>query len=74
MGINKRLYYDMYCDGCGKNLADTFGHACDDVDDIRVAAIKSGWAEINGKWYCPYCYHLDDENDEYVPNKEEKVL
>lgn len=69
MGINKRMYYDMYCDGCGRSLADDSECSFEDTDCLRDVAIESDWHEIDDKWYCPDCCHIDDETDEYVPNK-----
>ena len=30
---------------------------------------QSEWRRIGDKYYCPDCYELDEETDEYVPKK-----
>lgn len=35
----------------------------------KEQAMESEWIEIGDKHYCPDCYELDDELDEYVPKK-----
>ena len=34
-----------------------------------MVAEQSEWQKIGGKHYCPDCYELDEETDEYVPKK-----
>ena len=36
----------------------------------KEQAMESEWIEIGDKHYCPDCYELDDELDEYVSKKE----
>ena len=64
--IEKVTYYDIICDRCDKSLTDESEMRYLDKDIALKFAEQSGWIEINGKNYCPDCYELDEETDEYV--------
>ena len=62
MGIFKRTIYDMCCHGCGKCYSDTTNEFYPDEDCLRFEAEESGWKEIDGEWYCPECWYVDDND------------
>ena len=64
--IEKVTYYDIICDRCDKSLTDESEMRYLDKDIALKFAEQSDWIEINGKNYCPDCYELDEETDEYV--------
>ena len=64
--IKEVTYYDIICDRCGKSLTEESEMRYLDKDIALKFAEQSGWIEINGKNYCPDCYELDEETDEYV--------
>ena len=70
--IKEVTYYDIICDRCGKSLTEESEMCYPDKDSALMVAEQSEWVEINGKHYCPDCYELDEETDEYVPKKEGK--
>ena len=43
-----------------------------DTGSAEMVAKDSEWMAIGGKHYCPDCYELDEEIDEYVPKKGDK--
>lgn len=63
--------YQCVCDGCGKSYIDEFNGfvAWSDKSYAADAACENDWANIDGKHYCPDCYEIDEETDEYVPKK-----
>ena len=63
--------YSVVCDRCGKPLIDEFNGigAWLGEGTAKEQAMESEWIEIGDKHYCPDCYELDDELDEYVPKK-----
>ena len=67
--IKEVTYYDIICDRCGKSLINESETCYPDKDSAEMFAEQSEWVEINGKDYCPDCYELDEETDEYVPKK-----
>ena len=65
--IKEVKMYSVICDRCGRILED--GAFWEDKSSAISYALKSKWAEIGDKHYCPDCYEFDDELDEYVPKK-----
>ena len=59
------------CDRCG-NYYDAdcgFEHWFRDEQDATEAVIDGGWAEVDGKLYCPSCYEYNEDTDEYEVRK-----
>lgn len=71
--IKEKIYYDIICDCCGKSLTDESGDCYPDINSAEMVASQSDWLrlEINGKHYCPDCYEVNEETDEYVPKPKE---
>ena len=67
--IKEVTYYDIICDRCGKSLTKESGDCYPDTKAAEMVALQSEWKEIGGKHYCPGCYEVDDETDEYVPKE-----
>lgn len=67
--IKEAIYYEMYCDRCGKQLDDGDIVAYKEKEGLEFVASESEWQTINGKHYCPDCVELDEETDEYVPKE-----
>lgn len=59
------------CDRCGNYYAADCGfeHQFRDEQDATEAVIYGGWAEIDGKLYCPSCYEYDEDTNEYEVRK-----
>ena len=70
--IKEVTYYDIICDRCGKSLINESETCYPDIYSAVMVAIDSEWVNISGKHYCPDCYELDEETDEYVPKKGDK--
>ena len=70
--IKEVTYYDIICDRCGKSLTNESETCYPDKDSALMVAEQSEWRRIGGKDYCPDCYELDEETDEYVPKKGDK--
>ena len=66
--IKEVKMYSVICDRCGKILED--GAFWEGKSSAISYALKSKWAEIGDKHYCPNCYEFDEKLDEYVPKKE----
>ena len=67
--IKELIYYDIICDRCGKSLINESGLCYPDTGSAELIALNSEWIMKDGKHYCPDCYELDEETDEYVPKK-----
>ena len=67
--IEEVTYYDIICDRCGKSLTNESETCYPDTKSAEMVAKDSGWITIVGKHYCPDCYELDEETDEYVPKE-----
>ena len=67
--IKEAIYYEMYCDRCGAQLDDGDIVAYKEKEGLEFVASESEWQTIDGKHYCPACYELDEETDEYVPKE-----
>lgn len=65
-------YYDIICDCCGKSLINESEMCFPDKDSALMVAKQSEWMNKGGKHYCPDCYELDEQTDEYVPKKGDK--
>ena len=70
--IKEVIYYDIICDHCGKSLTNEINICFPDTGSAEMTAKDSEWLTIGGKHYCPDCYELDEETDEYVPRKGDK--
>lgn len=67
--VKPKTYYELYCDRCRKQLTDGDVTAYNSESDLMFVAEESEWKTIDGKHYCPDCYEVDEETDEYVPKK-----
>ena len=67
--IKEVTYYDIICDRCGKSLTKESEMCYPDNESAEMVAEQSEWKKIGSKHYCPGCYKLDEETDEYVPKK-----
>lgn len=65
--IRKVDMYQCVCDRCGKTYIDECEGivAWADGNYASNAAYEDGWADIDGKDYCPDCYEYDEETDDY---------
>ena len=59
------------CDCCGKYYDEDIGvaHWFRSEQDAVEASVDDGWAEIDGKLYCPDCYQYNADTDEYEMRK-----
>ena len=64
--IEEVTYYDIICDRCGKSLINESETCYPDTGSAEMTAQDSEWLAIGSKHYCPDCYELDEETDEYV--------
>lgn len=67
--IKEAIYYEMYCDRCGAQLDDGDIVAYKEKEGLEFVASESEWQTIDGKHYCPACYELDEETEEYMPKE-----
>ena len=70
MGVFEERCFGCICDRCGEHYEASitgFSIFCNE-EQLREGLDEDGWHEIDGKWYCPDCHHMDDESEEYVPN------
>ena len=67
--IKQVTYYDIICDRCGKSFSEESNTCYPDTESAEMNAMYSEWREMGEKHYCPYCYELDEETDEYKPKK-----
>lgn len=68
MSYLHEIFHAVKCDRCGETHEGYEGyeyHA--DEQDAWESAQGDDWIEVDGKHYCPLCYH--EENDENVPLK-----
>lgn len=70
--IKEKTYYDIICDRCGKSLTQESGYYYPDANTAAFDASVSEWLIIDGQHYCPDCYDVDEETDEYVPKVMER--
>jgi len=69
--------YTVICDRCGKDVCDTpdCDYSCFSTPEwVREVASNDDWQVINDKDYCPACYELDEETDEYVVKATEETI
>ena len=71
--IKEVTYYDIICDRCGKSFTEESEMCYTDTESAEMVAKDSEWLAIGGKHYCRDCYELDEETDEYVPKKGDKM-
>ncbi len=64
--IERVTMYIAKCDHCGEILQDGEIVAWADADEAQRMAEESEWREINGRLFCPDCYEVDEDTDEYV--------
>lgn len=57
------------CDCCGNyyDSIDTEDHLS--VQEAIEEMVADGWADIDGKLYCPDCYEYNEDTDEYEVKK-----
>lgn len=68
MSYLHEIFHAVRCDRCGETHEGYEGyeyHA--DEQGAWESAEEDDWIEVDGKHYCPRCYH--EENDENVPLK-----
>lgn len=66
MSYMTAIFYAVKCDRCGEYYVGEYEYY-NDKNDALDAAEAEGWAEINGKHYCPNCF--EEKDDENVPLK-----
>ncbi|MDR1884279.1 MAG: hypothetical protein LBR26_16085 [Prevotella sp.] len=73
MGIEKIQVYICRCDNCGEEYdnGDYVPMAADETG-IRGLVGDSDWVEEGGKYYCPQCYSIDD-NDKLIIDGDRKI-
>lgn len=69
MGIIREYFFNMRCDCCGEILNDEYWTS--DEDSVKFNAENSDWTERGGKWYCPNCWHYNE--DDNIETKDGKV-
>ena len=67
--IKQVTYYDIICDRCGKSFSEESNTCYPDAESAEMTAMYSEWRVMGEKHYCPDCYELDEETDEYKPKK-----
>ena len=67
--IKQVTYYDIICDRCGKSFSEESNTCYPDTESAEMTAMYSEWRAMGEKHYCPDCYELDEETDEYKPKK-----
>lgn len=65
---------DIICDRCGKSLTEESEMFYPDNHSALMVAEQSEWKKISGKHYCPDCYELDEETDEYVEKCDKTIF
>ena len=57
----------IVCDSCGEHFVNGDGFTCymgdPDGCNILSEATSSGWLDIDGRQYCPDCWHYDDDDN-----------
>ena len=67
--IKEVTYNDIICDHYGKSLTEESEMCYPDKESAEMVAKNSECMTIGERHYCPNCYELDEETDEYVPKK-----
>ena len=59
------------CDRCGESYDDwrSLEYWFRNEQEATETVIDDGWAEIDGKLYCPNCYGNNEDTDEYEVRK-----
>lgn len=70
--IEKSVIYRLRCDGCGRLCGD-LPMTYQTRDALEQDAEMNNWRLINRKWYCPECYRVNPETDEYEPSHQEDI-
>lgn len=58
------IFYAIRCDRCLCNHEAEYEYYTDESDALESAE-EDDWIEVDGKHYCPCCYH--EEDDEKIP-------
>lgn len=64
--IERAVIYKLRCDGCQRLCGDQ-SMIYQNRDALEQEAEFNNWRQINRKWYCPDCYGVNPETDEYEP-------
>lgn len=58
------IIHRLYCDNCGE-VYSTWDWKIDyfNKEYLIEDAKEDSWIEINGKHYCPKCYHLNEKGE-----------
>lgn len=73
----KVTHIEVRCDCCGRKMSSGSHPYYDsplqfiDTDQADVCMEDSEWLNLNGKHYCPDCYHVGG-NNEYITTKGQK--
>lgn len=63
MPIKKEQCIIITCDCCGELLEHNGYSLFVDENDANSSAECADWIEDNGKYYCPSCYKIDDDDN-----------
>ena len=66
MSYLHEIFHAVRCDRCGETHEGEYEYYTDE-QGAWESAEGDDWIEVDGKHYCPCCYH--EENDENVPLK-----
>lgn len=67
MSIQTKEMYTVICDNCGKDVGQGAEYSCwSDAEFAEEQAMEGEWIEKDNLHFCPQCYELDEETDEYV--------
>lgn len=59
--------YMLYCDKCGVPYTNIEGRVAYISDKYLLEDAEfDGWADIDGKHYCPDCYHKNEHGENVV--------
>lgn len=71
-----KIIYNCTCDKCGIKFEDESPDGTilwyEDSGSLESAMDNYDWQEIDNGYYCPECYELDDETDEYKVKQDEQ--
>ena len=74
MALYEEKCYCCICDECKGHYENFQGFTifCDEYE-LRGDLCEDDWREVDGKWYCPYCFEkLFDEDEEGNITRKEK--
>lgn len=66
MSYLHEIFHAVRCDRCGETHEGEYEYHVDE-QSAWESAQEDDWIEVDGKHYCPCCYH--EENDENAPLK-----